>query len=378
MELKTYLTIIWRRKWTILMSAGILILLALIVLSMLPNKYAATSRLRFLTPKSGGANYIDFNIYYASRIMNTYTSLASSSSIAQEIKNKLKLSQTPKIEASVVADSELIKITSEENDPNLSASIANTAAEILVDRSKSSALDAQSSAENAINTRIERVNKELIDARDTYMKLSIPYEQNNNRITELNSQILTDQQLYIALKTVYEQNVQLVKRDEIALSKLENQIIELENRITLNKETISLLSQQAIHDSAQLDSTQDDIELKQQEYANLVDQLDQIQSLVIIQGGNQLTFEEKAFPALIPSSPNRLLLSLLAILFSFFVSIIAGFILDNVDDSFQNILQIETTVDGKFLGNVFFARNPIQSFINPMQSKHVIETSTLR
>jgi capsular exopolysaccharide synthesis family protein len=375
MELRTYVAIIWRRKWIILMGSAILILLTLFGLNMVHDKYTATARLRFLTPKSGGTSYIDFNIYYATRVMNTYSSLASSSSMAQEIKDKLKLPKPPKIEASVIADSELINITSEEKDPNLSATIANTAAEILVDRSKMAATDSQSSAEKAINAQLDQLSKELSIARDVYKRLNIPHNQNNYRITELNSEIQNDQQLYISLKNVYEQNVQLVRKDETAISELNTQIADLEKKITTNKATVDQLNQLAIQDSAQLESARDEITLKDQEYSNLVTQLDQIQTLVIIQGSNQLALEEKAIPSMKPSSPNRLLITLIGILFSIFISIIAGFIVDNLDDSFQNNQQIETTIDGKFIGDIYFAGNRIQRIFNRIKNKQVIETN---
>jgi uncharacterized protein involved in exopolysaccharide biosynthesis/Mrp family chromosome partitioning ATPase len=375
MELQSYIAIIWRRKWIILVSSAILILLVLLALRLLPNTYSSTARLRFLTPKSGGANYVDFNIYYATRMMNTYSSLASSPSLVQEVKDKLKLAKTPVIDVSVIADSELINITTEQKDPSLSASIANTAAEILVDQSKASAGDVESSAEKAINDRLAQLNKELTVARDVYQRISIPYNQNNNKITELNNQITNDQQLYISLKNVYEQNVQLAHRDEAAITRLNDQISELEKQITQNKTTVEQLNQIAIRDSAQVSSAQGDITLKEQEYTALTTQLDQIQTLVIIQGGNQLILEEKAIPANKPSSPNRLLITLIGILFGIFFSIIAGFVIDNLDDSFQNVRQVETTMGGKFIGDVYFTGNPIQRFISRIYLKHVTETN---
>src|SRR5512133_2086525 len=106
MELRSYLSIIFRRKLLIVLVAGVLILLTILTVSFLPNKYSATARLRVTTPKSGGANYVDFNIYYATRLMNTYASLASSPTMLEDIKNRLNLDHLPKINVTVMADSE--------------------------------------------------------------------------------------------------------------------------------------------------------------------------------------------------------------------------------------------------------------------------------
>ena len=243
MELSTYLSIIGRRKWLIVVFASLFILLTFIGLNLIPNKYLATTRLRILTPKSGGANYVDFNIYYASRLMNTYASLASSTSMTQDIKNKLQLSEDPNINVSVIAEFELIKITSEEKDPSLSAIIANTVAEMLVAQSNASAVNVKSSAEKAINDRLAQLNKELDTARKVYRVLVTPYNQKKNQADALNNQILNDQQLHISLITIYEQNIQLTRRDEVAMLALKNQISDLEIKINSNQDLLDQLNQ---------------------------------------------------------------------------------------------------------------------------------------
>jgi uncharacterized protein involved in exopolysaccharide biosynthesis len=364
MELKTYISIIGRRKGIIFIFASLFIILTIFGSNLIPNKYLATTRLRILTPKSGGANYVDFNIYYASRLMNTYASLASSNAMTQDIKNKLQLTEDPNISVSVIAESELIKITSEEQDPTLSAVIANTVAEMLLAQSNASSVDVKSSAEKAINDRLAQLNKELDTARKVYRVLIIPYNKEKNQIDALNNQILNDQQLYISLKTIYEQNIQLTHRDEVAMTALRTQISDLEKQITANQEKVDQLNQLVDQDSIQVASAQGDITLKEQEYTTLIAQFDQIQALGIIQGNNQLTIEEKAVIPKKPSSPNRALIIAIGTILSAFFSIIVAFIVDNVDDSLHNIQQIEMPLNGTDFGKVYIAGNPIQLMLN--------------
>jgi capsular exopolysaccharide synthesis family protein len=375
MELRSYFSIIFRRKWLIVIVAGLLIVLTGLAINLLPNKYSSSTRLRILTPKSGGANYVDYNIYYATRLMNTYAALASSTTMVQDIKDKLKLTIEPNINVSVIADSELIKITSVEDDPTLSAVIANTVAEMLVSQSNAGSENIKSSSENAINDRLDKLNAELAVVRKVYKQLVVPYNQNNNQITALNNQIANDQQLYISLNSVYEQNIQLTHVNDAALTSLKNQLSDLEKQISANKATVEQLSLSTAENSVQIASAQGDITLKEQEYTALITQLDQIQVLEAIQGNNQLIIEEKAVIPKIPSSPNRLLVSIIGYFLSIFVAIIIGFIVDNLDDTFRSIKQLQLPINITDFGEVYLASNPIKNMLKRIRQNEVFESN---
>jgi capsular exopolysaccharide synthesis family protein len=375
MELKSYISIIFRRKWLIVFVAGLLIVLASLAINLLPNKYSASTKLRVLTPKSGGANYVDYNIYYASRLMNTYAALASSTTMVQDIKDKLKLTVDPNISVSVIADSELIKITSVEDDPTLSAVIANTVAEMLVSQSKAGSDNIQSLSANAINDRLDKLNAELAVVRKVYKQLVVPYNQDNNRIMALNNQIANDQQLYISLNSVYEQNIQLTHVNEAALASLKSQLSDLEKQISSNKAIVDQLSLSTAENSVQIASAQGDITLKEQEYTALITQLDQIQVLETIQGNNQLIIEEKALTPKIPSSPNRLLVSIIGYFLSIFFAIVFAFIVDNLDDTFRSIKQIELPINITDFGEVYLASNPINNVLKRFRQNEVLESN---
>ena len=274
-----------------------------------------------------------------------------------------------------MADSELIDITAEEKDPTLSAVIANTVAEMLMDRSITDSEDFQSISEKAINDRLDQLNKELAVARKIYRELVVPFNQNNNQIAALNSQILNDQQLYISLNTVYEQNIQLARINEPALISLKDQLTKLEQQIASNKTKVDELSRSSNENSVQIASAQGDITLKEQEYTTLVTQLDQLQILEIIQGKNQLTIEEKAVTPKDPSSPNRLLFIVVGVFLSVFLGIIAGFIDDTLDDSFRSIQQIEMQADTTNFGDVFLTRNPIVKILAGVRPNEMLESN---
>ncbi len=378
MELKTYLTIISRRIGVVAGCFIVLMLLVILGAFLIPPKYTSTASLRIFTPKSGGANYIDFNIYYATRLMNTYASLASSKLIEDKIMSSLKLTKKPDIAVSVIADSEIIKITAEDKDPNLSAVLANSIADMLVQDSKVYSEEAQKAAGKAINDRMDQLNKELATVRKTYEALIIPQTNYNNQIVTLNNQIAYDQQIYLSLKSIYEQNLQVVRRDEVAFTNLQTQISNLEKQIADNQSKADALSQKVSESAVKIAAAQGDITLKEQEYTTLITQLDQIQALQIIQGSNQLSVVEKAVPANKPSSPNYLLIYAVGILVSLFGAIVAAFVVDNLDDTIFNPDQIETLFQGTYLGKISSTRNFLQKLVKKSEPDQQLEINRLR
>ena len=77
MELKTYIDIIWRRKWLALITILLILAAALLLIKRLPTTYTASAKLRIMTPVSGSSSYVGYDVNYANRLMNTYVALAT-------------------------------------------------------------------------------------------------------------------------------------------------------------------------------------------------------------------------------------------------------------------------------------------------------------
>lgn len=373
MELQAYFDILRRRWWVIILAFLVLVIVSYVCLQFLPNKYESTARLRILTPKSGGATYVDFNIYYATRIMNTYASLATSPRVIKDIQERLDLKDEPEIDVSVIADSELIKITVEEEDPALSAVIANAMAEQLVIFSNESTKDIKSLTERAIQQKLDQINTELKTAREEYKGLVVPYMETQSQISALADQNTSDKELYISLKSIYEQNIQLAVKDQKAMDALLTQITELDQKIKENTEKANNLQQEISQESILVDAAKGDITLKETEYTTLVTELDQIQALEVIQGHNQLVIEEEAVPPEKPSSPNRLLLTAIGVILSAFLAVLFACFIDRVDDTFQYIQQVDQHIDGSYFGEVYLTK-PLLPLFSGMAKKLTIET----
>ncbi|MCD6356866.1 MAG: polysaccharide biosynthesis tyrosine autokinase [Anaerolineaceae bacterium] len=352
MELKTYLQIINRRKKIIIGIFGILMVLIITVGQTLPRKYSATTNIRVIPPKIGGTNYVGFDLYYASRLMNTYVSLIFSNSVENELMKRLNISELPDIKADVIADSELIRISVLHTDPELSAEITNTIADILVARNNEAAIDTSGVAEILYNDRIEVITAELENVRTEYENLAVPYNQNSNYISALSRQIDYDQRLYNILKDRYEVNLQLLDPNKAKLLSLSGQLSTIKQKVEAELETLDEMNMQAAQDAVDIEFALAQMAQKEREYTSLVSEYNQLQAIQAFQDTNQLIVVDRAVPAEKPSSPNLTWVYGIGTVFSLFTALIIAFFIDNLDDRVFSTPQIEAVARIPVLGTV--------------------------
>jgi capsular exopolysaccharide synthesis family protein len=96
--------------------------------------YSATATVRVAQAQGGTVQYGDF--MYADRLINTYVRMAASSSVLEEVIQKLELPITSdqlarRIQVKPVADTELITVTAEDGDPNQAKAIAGALSTII-------------------------------------------------------------------------------------------------------------------------------------------------------------------------------------------------------------------------------------------------------
>jgi succinoglycan biosynthesis transport protein ExoP len=136
MELGAYLAILWRRKWVIAVTATVTVTVVVIGTLMATPKYVASTTLRVLTAAGGSADWVDYDIMYTDRLMNTYIKIATSRPVLGELVRRLGLGKPPQIEVEILPDTELFQITVEDPNPIVAREAANALAEILVARSE--------------------------------------------------------------------------------------------------------------------------------------------------------------------------------------------------------------------------------------------------
>ncbi len=128
--LSDYFMILVRRRWVVLMTFFFTMLIVASILSQMPNQYTAKTIVRVTNPRSGSADYVDYNTELGQRLLGTYVELANGEVVKQQLSKYVD--RMPSIKAEQIANSELFEITAEDPDPGLAQFAANKLAEIII------------------------------------------------------------------------------------------------------------------------------------------------------------------------------------------------------------------------------------------------------
>lgn len=202
MELRTYWDILWRRKWVIVVT--FLTTLAATISGTLETTpiYQASAVVRVRVASGSTISSADY--YYADRLINTYSQIAASKPVLEEVAAKLNLARTPEITVQPIANSELIRVTVEHRNPRLAADIANALAETLVARSNELYTGGGRTASEILAEQLDQVEHELEEAQAAYERLVTQAPEDVQQVNELSRIIGLKQGVFASLLEQYE------------------------------------------------------------------------------------------------------------------------------------------------------------------------------
>ena len=204
MDLYQYVKIVWRRKWIVIFTMVAALSVAVVGTQLIPPAYTATATVRILTIKQGGVDYLQRDIQYAERLMNTYATVAESTAVRDELAQRLERDTLPAIQVEILANTELLQITVEDSDPVLAAETANTLADILVDRSDELYTGDTRLPSEIIGDQLRVVENELLDATVRYESLQVQGDASPQEIELARQTVELKQSQYAALLSQYE------------------------------------------------------------------------------------------------------------------------------------------------------------------------------
>jgi capsular polysaccharide biosynthesis protein len=132
MEISDLIRVILRRKWVIMVTAAAAVIAAYGVSTMQPRTYRAYAIVRVMTAIVGDSNWVDYNILYTDRLINTYTTLLGTAPVTTEIMARLGFDTMPEITIETLPNTELLQITAADENPEHAAAAANAVADIFV------------------------------------------------------------------------------------------------------------------------------------------------------------------------------------------------------------------------------------------------------
>ena len=169
MDLKYYLSILWRNKWIIISTLVVTLIVVIIGTMLITPIYSASATLRVATASTTSLSSADYA--YADRLMNTYTKIATSRPVFDELASKLNLQTPPDVKVSTVSSTELIQIIAKSPQPIIAQNAANTLADILIAQSQQLYAGGEKSTTEILSEQLAIAENELNQARSDYETL---------------------------------------------------------------------------------------------------------------------------------------------------------------------------------------------------------------
>jgi capsular exopolysaccharide synthesis family protein len=203
MDLKGYFVILRRNIWVILSTLVVTVAVVTVVTVMITPIYTASCTLRVATAASGVMSYSDY--MYADRLLNTYTKLATSRPILDELANNLKLQTAPQVTVVTIPNTELIKISVDSPNPQVAQNSANSLAEILMAQAKQLYAGEGKSTQDILGEQLTLAENDLTQARQEYDTYVSQHPGETEQIAAMDAVIQLKQKTYNNLLSQYDQ-----------------------------------------------------------------------------------------------------------------------------------------------------------------------------
>ena len=189
MELRHYLSILWRRKWVVVITLVAALVAIAIGHSLTTPIYTATTTLRV-----------------AASVIGVQTSAVyTSSAVMDELAARLGSSQFPFVQAEVIPETELILITAQGPDPKLAAKAANTLADILIEQSDQLYMGGSVDSGEVLAVQLDEARADLEEMREEYEALIVATPAAPDQIAVTGQLLQEKQRTYETLLRQYEQ-----------------------------------------------------------------------------------------------------------------------------------------------------------------------------
>jgi succinoglycan biosynthesis transport protein ExoP len=205
MELRTYLEILWRRRWVVVVTFAVTVTIVVIGTVRATPVYVTSTTLRVATPTVGSVNWVDYDVWYAERLLNTYARIATSGPVLANVQRQLDLDEPPHVEAEVLVDTELMQITVSGANPVMVMEAANVLAEILIAHTKEQDTRDGKPIIDILDEQLTQLEDELTQARQEFDSLVVQNPGNSERIAAASGSIELREETYLRLLERYEQ-----------------------------------------------------------------------------------------------------------------------------------------------------------------------------
>lgn len=173
MDFQDYIPILWRRKWVIVLSISVVMLTGLILYSLKPQIYRATS---LVIIENRG---VEVMLQTHPHILPRFVSLAAreiiikSLDFAKELSTEIPLSPEEirsAISTNSILESQVLEITARHNNPEMAKKISNNAAAHFVEYSKRAISREAIEAKKFLAERLTETKQEMLNADKAFQQ----------------------------------------------------------------------------------------------------------------------------------------------------------------------------------------------------------------
>lgn len=204
MELRTYIAILRRRKWIIILTTVFMTTLAGVYSYMATPMYSSDTTVRVATISAGGIGGSYTDVVYNDRLINTYARMVGSGNTKGEIAQELGMGAPPQLSVDVIPNTELLRITAEAPTPELAQQIAALAAQILISKNRELYAGEGQSSQEILQQQIRQIETELSSLRSEYDRLATDNQANTTQGEAAARAVALREQTYASLVDQYE------------------------------------------------------------------------------------------------------------------------------------------------------------------------------
>jgi succinoglycan biosynthesis transport protein ExoP len=164
MELRDYLAVIGRRKWLITINVVLVVATAVIATLFIAPTYTASTTIRLATPQSLSGDLTS----YLDRLQNTYSNLASSTDLRDQLKRQLGLKTRPTTSLKLEPNTELMSLSAKARTAALAAREADLAASLLVSRARELGTQTLAQSDKEFQAQLSALETQIAAARAQY------------------------------------------------------------------------------------------------------------------------------------------------------------------------------------------------------------------
>src|SRR5512138_433584 len=361
MEIKNFLSLMWRSAR--ILAAGLFLgaALGLIVSRVQTPVYEATTNI--LISRSSQRTNTDMLSLDENQLVSTNIQLAKSQPVLDAVNTQMNSEiDINNIQVSAIPNTLIIQIKVQDADPRRAAAIANTLVRILIRRNEELISGRYVDFENSLNAQIDQIEKQISDLQSQISQIndaSIAEQlaQVNQEIDQLKTEIASLE------KEINSYPTGLDEKQRNALSQQEAQLEQLRSlqnlyqQIQTNLTFIGKPGQTGqSRDDPRLDNLQSTLNLYQQLYLSLVNSRETI-SLDRMQNTPNIAQIDPAMPPKDPVRPLPLLYVLLGALVGLSLSTTIILIIDHFDDTFKSSQKVQDVLGIPIIGQISTTRH---------------------